>query len=648
MKKLNSSGFMVLDVLVAAGLITVLMLPLMETTRIALTSGGIVKSQITQQDLHQVITKSLSDPSCHKNYTARDTNTNKAPALKFYENASSTGTKLLSKGKFKGSLEIVDMVFEDIIGTTNTKKLSIFYKILKVGSYSTKDNKNCDSTDTDGCYFNHCSFEYDSAAQTCNLLDCSSSSNNNTRSAKQCAVGSYMSSIDSNGNIVCSDALMDCSSNTVDDCQKIGFQWSCKDGYTGSCGYTCNTDNKWESSTPNTCVSIDCFTVEDDKTLIGCGGTADIAANITAIGYRAGINTTGTANTFIGNYAGFRNTTGFNNVFIGSHTGIENETGHYNTFIGYSSGFRNTTGNHNTFIGNGTGIENETGHHNTFIGDQAGEKNETGHNNTFIGYQAGAAKSTGNINTFIGNNAGQKNNGTYNTFIGNNAGQENETGHNNTFIGYQAGQKNNGTYNTFIGNNAGQENETGHNNIFIGYNAGYTHTGNSNVFIGNNAGYNDTTTPHTENNIIITAGTTTRQSGTVWALNDSPGNNNILIGSFSVEKEKELMSKNSNYVWIHDLIEGNNKEQWVAIKNSLETNNLYASLHTSSDKRLKTNIKELSRPLDTLNKLNAYSFEWNKKSLKPTDKKHIGFIAQEVKKVMPELVTKRQSWFFHY
>ncbi len=84
----------------------------------------------------------------------------------------------------------------------------------------------------------------------------------------------------------------------------------------------------------------------------------------------------------------------------------------------------------------------------------------------------------------------------------------------------------------------------------------------------------------------------------------------------------------------------------MAIKNSLETNNLYASLHTSSDKRLKTNIKELSRPLDKLNKLNAYSFKWNKKSLKPTDKKHIGFIAQEVKTVIPELVEKDRAGFF--
>ncbi len=65
-----------------------------------------------------------------------------------------------------------------------------------------------------------------------------------------------------------------------------------------------------------------------------------------------------------------------------------------------------------------------------------------------------------------------------------------------------------------------------------------------------------------------------------------------------------------------------------------------------SDKRLKTNIKELSRPLDKLNKLNAYSFHWNKKSLKQTDKKHIGFIAQEVKTVIPELVEKDRAGFF--
>ncbi len=287
---------MILDVLVSVGLITLVMVPLMETTRIALTSGSIVKSQITQQDLHQVITKSLSNPSCHKNYEARN---NPEKHLKFYETASSTGTNLLSKGNsFKGSLEIVDMVFEDRAGTTNTKKLSIFYKILKVGSYSTRDNKECNSTNTSdpdsGCYFNNCSFEYDSTALTCNLLDCSSSNNSkNTRSAKQCEVGSFVSSIDSNGNIECSaieNELVDCSSNIVDHCKKTiippiipdqdyfiynflinkadaeSFSWSCESGYVGSCGYSCNVDNKWESSKPNTCKPESCDYEQPDNT----------------------------------------------------------------------------------------------------------------------------------------------------------------------------------------------------------------------------------------------------------------------------------------------------------------------------------------------------------------------------------------------
>lgn len=52
-----------------------------------------------------------------------------------------------------------------------------------------------------------------------------------------------------------------------------------------------------------------------------------------------------------------------------------------------------------------------------------------------------------------------------------------------------------------------------------------------------------------------------------------------------------------------------------------------------SDKRLKTNIKKLSRIEDGIN-LYSFSYLWN------PFKKHIGLMAQEVEKVYPELVTE--------
>ena len=647
MKKLNSSGFMILDVLVAVGIITILFVPIMETTRIALASSSIVKSQLTEADLRLAMLKSIGNPSCFKNMTEAITGNGSIDTLKYYESAAdTTGVALLEKSVgdalFKDSLGIVKMEFNPpptTLSTNTVAEVIVSFKRSKAIGYVTKNNGVCSDTDTTGCYVSKCSFELDRSDpndKKCGLLDCSDLSSQSSPAVAQDT-----------------------------DCYKV----------TGS------------GDTPN------------ESSLVGCGGTDKISVTETVafgfeagknttisgtfIGYKAGIKTIGKRNTFIGRQAGESNTDGEKNTFIGHLAGQGNTTGDYNTFIGEYAGESNISGNSNIFIGQRTGTVNISGEQNTFIGRQAGE-NSTGNSNIFIGHLAGQGSitdpltgkgnNTGSLNNFIGASAGQSNTtGSRNTFIGASAGQSNTTGSHNTFNGTGAGDSNEtGNGNTFIGETAGYQNTSGSDNVFIGYftgrrhqtdngntfigsHSGEHHTGQNNTFIGKQAGAGESSTPVTsDNSIVIKAGTSERRSpgagagagANIWALNDSPGNNNILIGSFSVKKQKELMSKNSNYVWIHDLIEGNNKEQWVAIKNSLETNNLYASLHTSSDKRLKTNIKELSRPLDKLNKLNAYSFEWNKKSLKQIDKKHIGFIAQEVKKVIPELVTKDRAGFF--
>lgn len=53
----------------------------------------------------------------------------------------------------------------------------------------------------------------------------------------------------------------------------------------------------------------------------------------------------------------------------------------------------------------------------------------------------------------------------------------------------------------------------------------------------------------------------------------------------------------------------------------------------SSDERLKHDIKTLSKAIDKVLKLRGVEFKWNK-----NDEKTVGFIAQEVEKVLPELV----------
>jgi hypothetical protein len=65
----------------------------------------------------------------------------------------------------------------------------------------------------------------------------------------------------------------------------------------------------------------------------------------------------------------------------------------------------------------------------------------------------------------------------------------------------------------------------------------------------------------------------------------------------------------------------------------------------SSDMRLKNNITAISNPLDKIDRLGGYKFEWNDKageSLKGTD---YGVIAQEVEEVLPEVVTTRNNGY---
>ena len=66
---------------------------------------------------------------------------------------------------------------------------------------------------------------------------------------------------------------------------------------------------------------------------------------------------------------------------------------------------------------------------------------------------------------------------------------------------------------------------------------------------------------------------------------------------------------------------------------------------SSSDKRLKDNIKPIENALDKVNKISGVTFEWNEKSHKETGKKDVGVIAQEIEEILPELVDNRSNGY---
>ena len=57
-----------------------------------------------------------------------------------------------------------------------------------------------------------------------------------------------------------------------------------------------------------------------------------------------------------------------------------------------------------------------------------------------------------------------------------------------------------------------------------------------------------------------------------------------------------------------------------------------------SDETLKNNIQPIVNPLNVISKINSVSFNWNN-----MDKKSFGFIAQEIEKILPEIVTETQG-----
>ena len=68
--------------------------------------------------------------------------------------------------------------------------------------------------------------------------------------------------------------------------------------------------------------------------------------------------------------------------------------------------------------------------------------------------------------------------------------------------------------------------------------------------------------------------------------------------------------------------------------------------YSSSDRRLKNNIKPIDNPLEKLKKINGYTFEWVKnKEIHSFEGNDIGVIAQEIEEVLPEVTTTRENGY---
>ena len=255
-------------------------------------------------------------------------------------------------------------------------------------------------------------------------------------------------------------------------------------------------------------------------------GTTFAMTGTTAIGYAAGYWTSGNANVWIGEGAGYGGeavgntstqsvsigaesskaiTTANNHVAVGYAAANDITTGADGVYIGKTAGQKLTTQNYNVVIGAdamnaATGVSDSV-----VIGRQAmGGAAATGDDNVIMGYRAAYDLTTGYSNVIMGHSSAENiTEGHKNIIAGHSAGGAITTAHSNVAIGYQALDSTTvGSENVAIGAYAGQalvgttSSVYGGFSVFVGHTAGYQMTGNvsygGNTMVGHAAGYSAT------------------------------------------------------------------------------------------------------------------------------------------------------------
>lgn len=380
-------------------------------------------------------------------------------------------------------------------------------------------------------------------------------------------------------------------------------------------------------------------------------GHASLYSNTTGLGNVAVgsssqyTSTTANYNASLGYQALYSATTGGNNTAIGTDTLYYNTTGNSNSAVGYRSLYSNTTGINNTGIGSGSLYTNSTGNFNTASGNSALYANTTGSNNTATGYLALTSNTTGSSNNAYGRLSLRFNTtGFSNSAFGNNALTTNTTGYNNAAFGEDSLSANTtgnnnvsfgigsmaanttGTQNAALGYQTLNANTTGNFNVGLGYGALSGNTvGNQNIAIGSSSGSALTSGDY---NVILGANTGSTINGT---------SNNILISDGSGLLRASFNSSGNLGIGVAPTTDR------ITVFNGTTTGTYTTSgwMH-SSDARLKHDITPLQNSLDKILRLKGVEYTFNND---PANTKQIGFIAQQVEPIFPEVVRTDKKGF---
>ena len=331
-----------------------------------------------------------------------------------------------------------------------------------------------------------------------------------------------------------------------------------------------------------------------------------------AIGFQAGFDiTTGSQNVFMGYEAGKLLTTGTFNVGIGHQSfgtgGASATTGQNNTAVGYASLYSIAgSASSNTALGQYALLYTTSGQENTAVGSNCNRTATTASGNSDLGFRAGYSTTTGYSNTRLGIDAGYGNTTAYNNvFVGINAGYGCTTGAENVTMGLLAGRYMAGAnYNTLLGSRAGYQ-ITGSNNICIGaYGASNATSGSNSIYIG----YNVQPSSATDSSLVIGASVSGKGNNTGYIYPPGGGS----------------------------MYQATNTTTWAQ----------------NSDERIKKNIVDNNEGLSKLKDIQVRNFEYRTEDEVTELPSHLavkkegiqlGVIAQEIEKVLPEVVITESS-----
>ena len=252
-----------------------------------------------------------------------------------------------------------------------------------------------------------------------------------------------------------------------------------------------------------------------------------------------------------------------------------------------------------------------------------------------VGYQAalGVTKNTSlsQASTFIGAQAGSGCTYSAATLIGRGTGAG-YVGAHLTAVGDSAASGLTGTDNVVIGNDAGTGPVTTNNSVFIGQaSAEGIHAGSGIIAIGTNAG--------------------TAANGGLGNLDGC-----MYIGAFAGSHDTHQnviiiasdASAATNSTAANQIILGKSSHTELRTAGSI----ISGGVISASDSRLKKNIQPMESVMGTVDKLNMVNFEWDERKLEAAKlpyreedmrKQLAGYIAQEIREIMPEAVSKMKG-----